>query len=113
MDEVPKTTTVIGGGPIGCELAQAYSRLGAEVTVVTSRLLPREEPEAGDVMLRVFESEGIKVINSRVQSIEGPGVVLILFYARTVRRYQAICSWLPLVEYPQLLEWIWKNWELN
>mmetsp|Transcript_26198 Transcript_26198/g.38816 ORF Transcript_26198/g.38816 Transcript_26198/m.38816 type:complete len:302 (-) Transcript_26198:11-916(-) len=66
--------TVIGGGPIGCELAQAYSRLGAEVTVVASRLLPREEPEAGEVMLRVFESEDIKVTKSRVESVDtNPG----------------------------------------
>ena len=74
LDEVPKTMTVIGGGPIGCELAQAYSRLGAEVTVVASRLLPREEPEAGEVMLRVFESEDIKVTKSRVESVDtNPG----------------------------------------
>ena len=73
LDEVPKTMTVIGGGPIGCELAQAYSRLGAEVTIAASRLLPRDEPEAGEMMLRVFESEGIKVTKSRVESVEGPG----------------------------------------
>jgi len=73
LDEVPKTMTVIGGGPIGCELAQAYSRLGAEVTIVASKLLPREEPDAGEVMQRVFECEGIKVTNSRVQSVEGSG----------------------------------------
>ena len=73
LDEIPKTMTVIGGGPIGCELAQAYSRLGAKVTVVASGLLPREEPETGEVMQRVFESEGIKVTNSRVQSVDGSG----------------------------------------
>lgn len=73
LKEVPGTMTVIGGGPIGCELAQAYSRLGAAVTVVAEALLPREEPEAGELMQRVFESEGIKVTNSRVESVEGQG----------------------------------------
>ena len=69
LEEIPDTITVIGGGPIGCELAQAYSRLGAKVTVVASALLPREEPEVGQVMQRVFEAEGIKVTNSLVESV--------------------------------------------
>lgn len=73
LERVPKTMTVIGGGPIGCELAQAYSRLGASVTVVAKSLLPREEPEAGEVMQRVFESEGIKITNSRLGSVQGEG----------------------------------------
>lgn len=73
LEEVPKTMTVIGGGPIGCELAQAYARLGATVTVVADSLLPREEPEAGELMQRVFESDGIVVTNSRLDFLEGQG----------------------------------------
>eukprot|EP01083_Nonionella_stella_P228786 810511_1 len=65
MEEVPSTMTVVGGGPIGCELAQAYSRLGSKVTVIASALLPNEEPEVGKVMQSIFESEGLVVTNSR------------------------------------------------
>lgn len=71
LEEVPDTMTVIGGGPIGCELAQAYSRLGAKVTVAAESLLPREEPEVGELMQRVFETEGISVTGSSVEKIEG------------------------------------------
>jgi len=69
--QTPTTITVIGGGPIGCELAQAYARLGSKVTVVASGLLTKEEPEVGEMLQRVFEEQdGIVVTNSRIQSVE-------------------------------------------
>ncbi|GAC1311540.1 MAG: FAD-dependent oxidoreductase [Acidimicrobiales bacterium] len=57
----PETLAVLGGGAIGCELAQAFSHLGAKVTIVEGleRLLPREEPEASAVIAEVFSTEGI------------------------------------------------------
>jgi len=70
LKKVPKYMTVVGGGPIGVELAQAYARLGSKVTVIAQSLLPREEPEAGEMLQRVFEKEGITVINSRLSSVE-------------------------------------------
>lgn len=59
--ELPKRLVVLGGGPIGCELAQAFSRLGASVTQVQSRdrLLPREDPEVSEIVMRRFRAEGI------------------------------------------------------
>lgn len=63
LTELPKHLIVIGGGPIGCELAQAFRRLGSEVSIVDrGRLLPREEPEASALLARVFEREGIRVL---------------------------------------------------
>ena len=62
--EVPGRLVVLGGGPVGCELAQAFRRLGSqEVTVVVrgGRLLAREEPFAGDEVKAAFEAEGIAV----------------------------------------------------
>jgi pyruvate/2-oxoglutarate dehydrogenase complex dihydrolipoamide dehydrogenase (E3) component len=62
--EVPGRLVVLGGGPVGCELAQAFRRLGSqEVTVVVrgERLLAREEPFAGAEVRAAFESEGITV----------------------------------------------------
>ncbi|MGY1710513.1 dihydrolipoyl dehydrogenase family protein [Geodermatophilus sp. SYSU D00758] len=62
--EVPARLLVMGGGAVGLELAQAFRRLGsAEVTVVegTSRLLPREEPFAGEQVLAALTREGVAV----------------------------------------------------
>ena len=61
--ELPSSLIVLGGGAIGAELAQAFARFGVEVTVVEAldRLVPGDEPEAGDVLGEVFEGEGIAV----------------------------------------------------
>ena len=59
-DRLPRSMIVIGGGPIGMEMAQAYRRLGADVSLVADRLLPKDEPEAREVMRHVFEREGIR-----------------------------------------------------
>lgn len=63
LDEQPSSLGVLGGGAIGCELAQAFRRLGSAVTVVEGldRLLPKEEPEASEVIADVFTAEGIDV----------------------------------------------------
>ena len=63
---LPATLLVLGGGPIGCELGQAFARLGARVTIVgrAPRLLPKEDPEASDVLARVFAREGLVVATS-------------------------------------------------
>jgi len=63
LDGPPDHLLVLGGGPIGVELAQAFRRLGTPVTLVEAgpRLLPREEPEASRVVRRVLEREGVAV----------------------------------------------------
>jgi pyruvate/2-oxoglutarate dehydrogenase complex dihydrolipoamide dehydrogenase (E3) component len=65
-EQVPESLIVLGGGAIGTELAQVFARFGAAVTVVEAlpRLLYLEEPEAGDLIERVFMREGIKVCTS-------------------------------------------------
>jgi dihydrolipoamide dehydrogenase len=61
---VPPRLLVLGGGAIGAEMAQAFSRLGSAVTIVegAERLLPREEPFAGEQVAAAFAAEGIAVI---------------------------------------------------
>jgi pyruvate/2-oxoglutarate dehydrogenase complex dihydrolipoamide dehydrogenase (E3) component len=62
-EKVPDSLVVLGGGAIGVELAQAFSRFGAMVTVVevTPYLVGPEEPEAGQLLAEVLRSEGIEV----------------------------------------------------
>ena len=61
--EVPASLIVLGGGAIGAELAQVFARFGAQVTVIEAmdRLVSLEEPEASDLLARVFGAQGIGV----------------------------------------------------
>jgi len=63
LTELPRRLVVLGGGPMGSELAQAFRRLGSEVDLVHSgnNLLPKDEPEAGEVLRRRFERDGIRL----------------------------------------------------
>src|SRR5439155_16119361 len=63
LRELPRRLVVLGGGPIGCELAQAFARFGARVTLVEMlpRLLPREDPDAAELVRERFATEGIDV----------------------------------------------------
>jgi pyruvate/2-oxoglutarate dehydrogenase complex dihydrolipoamide dehydrogenase (E3) component len=62
--ELPGSLVVLGGGPIGCELAQVFARFGVRVTIVQhgERLLPADEPEAAELLADVFVHEGIRVV---------------------------------------------------
>lgn len=64
VTELPSSVVVIGGGPIGCELAQVFARFEVQVTIVQHgpRLLPANEPEAAELLAKVFAHEGICVL---------------------------------------------------
>jgi dihydrolipoamide dehydrogenase len=64
LRERPKRLVVLGGGPIGCELAQCFSRLGSKVTQLemAPRIMLREDPEFSDMVRARFEAEGIEVL---------------------------------------------------
>ncbi len=64
LDEIPKRIVVLGGGPIGCELAQALQRLGAEVTQIemADRLLIREDVEVSAFAKVALEADGVRVL---------------------------------------------------
>jgi pyruvate/2-oxoglutarate dehydrogenase complex dihydrolipoamide dehydrogenase (E3) component len=63
LAELPPRLTVIGAGPIGCELAQTFQRFGSEVTIVSldARVLPREEADAAAILDGRLRSEGIRL----------------------------------------------------
>ncbi len=62
--EQPKRLVVIGGGPIGCELAQAFSRLGSKVTImdIAPTILPREDPDVAQFVIDTFQQEDIEIL---------------------------------------------------
>ena len=63
MTALPRRLAILGGGPIGVEMAEAFARLGSRVTVIEAmdRILPREEPESGLVMTEFLEHLGVTV----------------------------------------------------
>ncbi|PKL95419.1 MAG: pyridine nucleotide-disulfide oxidoreductase [Gammaproteobacteria bacterium HGW-Gammaproteobacteria-8] len=63
LEELPRRLVVLGGGPIGCEMAQAFARLGSKVSIVemADRLVPREDPDASEALMQRFGDEGIEV----------------------------------------------------
>ncbi len=70
LEDLPGSLIVIGGGYIGCELAQMFARLGVKVTIVfRSRLVPESEPEISEALAGYFEAEGITV--QRVGGYDG------------------------------------------
>ncbi|WP_428633393.1 FAD-dependent oxidoreductase [Sedimenticola sp.] len=66
LRELPKRLLVLGGGPIGCELAQCFARFGSAVTLVemAPRLMIREDEEVVERVTAQFEAEGIKVLTN-------------------------------------------------
>ncbi|HYO28922.1 MAG TPA: FAD-dependent oxidoreductase, partial [Azonexus sp.] len=64
LRELPQRLVVLGGGPIGCELTQAFARLGALVTQVemAPRIMLREDPEVSELVTQGFRAEGIAVL---------------------------------------------------
>jgi pyruvate/2-oxoglutarate dehydrogenase complex dihydrolipoamide dehydrogenase (E3) component/uncharacterized membrane protein YdjX (TVP38/TMEM64 family) len=64
MTEKPKRLLILGGGAIGCELAQSFARLGCETTILEAlpRLVAREDGEVSDAMRAALETDGVNVI---------------------------------------------------
>lgn len=90
--ELPNHLIVIGAGPIGCEMAQAHRRLGSRVTVLDlARMLPKDDPEAVDVIRQAFLAEGIETTESahiiRVEKCDG-GLAIVLAESGGERRIE-------------------------
>jgi len=77
LNELPQRLVVLGGGPIGAEMAQTFARLGSQVMLVDNqdRILSREDPEVSDLLEKVFRREGIKTYlgyqGSEIKSTQG------------------------------------------
>lgn len=65
LEKAPESLAIIGGGPIGCELAQAFARLGVRVTILNHgrQLLGKEDPEVAALIQERLEAEGVMVFN--------------------------------------------------
>ena len=84
--EIPESIAIMGGGPVGAELAQFFARMGSTVTIIEHgpRLLGRVHEEAGDLIGKVFREEGIDVRTGVAVERAAPGIVLTLGDGATV-----------------------------
>jgi len=76
LEKLPASLLVMGAGPIGCELAQAFARLGSEVSLVdmAPRVLPREDDDAADAVFQSLLADGVNVsVGSKAVSVEVDG----------------------------------------
>lgn len=81
LQRLPSRLAVLGSGAIGLELAQAFHRLGSEVTVLelADRLLPQDEPEAGEAISQVLAGEGVDLrVGVNVAAVEERGDEIVL-----------------------------------
>ncbi len=83
LTELPEHLVVLGAGPIGCELAQAFARLGARVTLINrdAHILPREHPDAARIVERAMQRQGVRLVHGgkavRVERRGGRRVVTV------------------------------------
>lgn len=86
LEKLPKKLAVLGGGPIGCELAQSFARLGSEVSIVEMlpKIMIREDDEISTLMSEKFEREGVHLLTShkalRVEASGGDTHTLVCEY---------------------------------
>lgn len=107
IEQLPPRLLVLGGGPLGCELAQAFSRLGSQVTVMerNPRLLGRDEAEAAALVERQLAQEGVKVVcDAQIEGIQtsGSDVVAVVRRGDGVDRFSGDAVLVSLGRVPNL-----------
>lgn len=76
LTQLPRRLVILGSGPVGCEMAQAFAPLGAEVTLLSEldRILPREDPDASRVVERAMARDGVRLLHRcRALQVESRG----------------------------------------
>ncbi len=90
LRELPRKLVVLGGGPIGCELTQAFARFGSQVTQIEMlpRIMSREDPEVSKFIQQKFEREGISVLTGHAAKevilVDGQAVLVCEHQGDTV-----------------------------
>ena len=100
LDEAPKRLMVLGGGPIGCELAQSFARLGSQVTQVemAPRIMAREDEEVSTLAAHALREDGVELLTDhkalRCERMDG-NKVLVVEHAGVEKRIafdQLLCA---------------------
>lgn len=81
LSQCPEQLTILGGGPIGCEMAQTFARLGARVTLIdrAERLLPRDDADAADIVRKALLRDGVQLqLGATVDRVERVGTQIVV-----------------------------------
>lgn len=95
ITELPSRLAVIGGGPIGCELAQAFLRFGSRVILLNDveHILPREDRDAAELVHRQLIAEGMTIINSaKITRVETRGADKVIVYEHGGAQHEVACD---------------------
>ena len=95
LTDRPNRLAIIGGGPIGCEMAQSFRRLGSEVTLIhnASHILNREDADAADIIQRAFQREGVRlVLNAKTQQVSVRDGMKVLAVEEAGRPLEIACD---------------------
>lgn len=95
LTDLPKRLMVIGGGPIGCELAQAFARMGSEVTVMETvgHLLSREDADAAEIIQNALIRDGVKpCLNAKVLSTVKRGMEKVIVVEQEGKRMELVAD---------------------
>lgn len=80
LESLPENLLLVGGGPIGMELGQAFGRLGSKVTIIQSdeMIMTKEDPEIAEILKKKIEEEGIQFyVNAKVKKFNSPNEAVI------------------------------------
>ncbi|MGE0883862.1 MAG: mercuric reductase [Blastocatellales bacterium] len=95
ITELPRRMVVIGGGPIGCELAQAFRRFGSDVTLLNDvdHILPREDRDAAEMVHRQLIAEGMTIINrAKITKVMRRGSEKLIVYELNGEEHEISCD---------------------
>jgi len=95
LTELPRRLAVVGAGPIGCELAQAFCRLGSRVTALEMlpQVLGKEDPDAAAIVERRLRTDGVAIVlGARIERAERRGRDKVLVYEAGGARREVACD---------------------
>lgn len=95
LTEIPKRFAMIGAGPIGCEMAQTFQRLGSQVTLIdmADHVLNREDPDAAEIVQRALQRDGVQlVLGAKVARVARQGSEMVVTLEQQGRSVEIVCD---------------------
>ncbi len=95
LTDLPRRLVVVGAGPIGCELAQSFQRLGSQVTLITHgpKILPKEDRDAAEIVRKQLELDGMSILyNTELKHVEVKDQEKVLLLSVNGKEEEMVCD---------------------